>query len=187
MTLCSARTILMVAGGKAILAGRRRRVYLLRMPKADENMGEGTVVGWLAREGDEVAERQDCCECVADKGAFLVWSEEAGLVRKIYAPEQSVVPVGYVLAAIGQPDEALPDVEAENAQLISRSREELTARDGLKVTRGARVRATPAARRLAKDLGVDLAEVAASSAGALVKEDDVRTFKAKSDEGGPKA
>jgi len=161
-------------------------MYLLRMPKADENMGEGTVVGWLVREGDAVAERQDCCECVADKGEFLVWAEEPGVVLRIYAPEQSVVPVGYVLAAIGQPDEALPDVEGENAQLISRSREELTARDGLAVKRGARVRATPAARRLAKELGVDLAEVAASSAGALVREDDVRAFKARSDDGGRK-
>ena len=162
-------------------------MYLLRMPKADENMGEGTVVGWLVREGDAVAERQDCCECVADKGEFVVWSEEPGVVLRIYAPEQSVVPVGYVLAAIGAADEAVPDVEAENTQLIARSREELTARDGLKVTRGARVRATPAARRLAKELGVYLAEVAAFSAGALVKEDDVRAFKARSDEGGPKA
>ncbi len=159
-------------------------MYLLRMPKADENMGEGTVVGWLVREGDAVAERQDCCECVADKGEFMVWSEEPGVVRRIYAPEQSVVPVGYVLAAIGASDEALSDVEAENAQLIASSREELTARDGLAVKRGARVRATPAARRLARELGVDLAEVAASSAGALVKEEDVRAL-AERGEGGP--
>ena len=162
-------------------------MYLLRMPKADENMGEGTVVGWLVREGDAVDERQDCCECVADKGEFMVWSEEAGLLRKIYAPEQSVVPVGYVLAAIGGADEGLPDVEAENARLIARSREELTARYGLKVNRGARVRATPAARRLAKELGVDLAAVAASSGGALVREEDVQAFQAKGGEGGAKA
>jgi len=161
-------------------------MYLLRMPKADENMGEGTVVGWLVGEGDAVAERQDCCECVADKGEFMVWSEERGVVRRIYAPEQSVVPVGYVLAAIGASDEPLPDVEAENTSLIARSREELTARDGLAVKRGARVRATPAARRLAKELGIDLAAVAASATGALVKEEAVRAFKAKSDDGGPK-
>ncbi len=159
-------------------------MYLLRMPKADENMGEGTVARWLVREGDDVARRQDCCECVADKGEFFVWAEEPGVVRKIYAPEQSVVPVGYVLAAIGAAGELLLDVEAENERLIARSREELTARDGLAVERGARVRATPAARRLAKELGVDLAAVAASASGALVKEDDVRAFADASGEDG---
>ncbi|MHC4247821.1 MAG: biotin/lipoyl-containing protein [Planctomycetota bacterium] len=156
-------------------------MYLLRMPKADENMGEGTVARWLVREGDEVAERQDCCECVADKGEFLVWAEERGVVRKVYAPEQSVVPVAYVLAAIGGAEEPLPDVEAENERLIARSREELTARDGLSVERGARVRATPAARRVARELGVALADVAASSSGALVREEDVRAFAAHGD------
>ncbi len=65
-------------------------MYLLKMPKADENMGEGTVARWLVREGERVAREQDCCECVADKGEFMVWAEEPGVVRKIYAPEQSV-------------------------------------------------------------------------------------------------
>jgi pyruvate dehydrogenase E2 component (dihydrolipoamide acetyltransferase) len=162
-------------------------MYLLRMPKADENMGEGTVARWLVGEGDAVAERQDCCECVADKGEFMVWAEEAGTLRKIFAPEQSVVPVGYILAAIGVADEteeALLDIESENEKLIARSREELTARDGLAIKRGTRVRATPVARRLAKELMVDLAAVAASSSGALVREEDVRAFAARDDGGG---
>ena len=153
-------------------------MYLLRMPKADENMAEGTVARWL------VAERQDCCECVADKGEFLVWAEEPGVVRKVYAPEQSVVPVGYALAAIGGAEEPLGDVESENERLIARSREELTAREGLSVERGARVRATPAARRLARELAVDLAAVAAASGGALLREDDVRAFAARGEGGG---
>ena len=159
-------------------------MYLLRMPKVDENMGEGTVARWLMREGDDVAARQDCCECVADKGEFLVWAEEPGVIRKVYAPEQSVVPVGYVLAAIGAAGEALPDVEVENERLIARSREELTARDGLAIKRGTRVRATPAARRIAKELGLDLAAVAASSSGALVREEDVRAFAKRDGDGG---
>ena len=159
-------------------------MYLLKMPKADENMGEGTVARWLVREGDRVDAHQDCCECVADKGEFLVWAEEPGVVRRIYAPEQSVVPVGYVLAAVGAADEELPDVEAENERLMAGARERLTARDGLAVKRGERVRATPAARRAARELGVDLAAVAASTSGALVREKDVRDFAAREGRGG---
>ncbi len=151
-------------------------MYLLRMPKADENMGEGTVARWLFEEGAAVSKDQDVVECLADKGAFMVYSEEPGTLRKIYAPEQSVVPVGYVLAAIGGADEALPDVESENAALVARSREELTATGDLAIQRGERVRATPAARRLARELGVALADVASGLGGKLVREDDVRAF-----------
>ena len=151
-------------------------MYLLRMPKADENMAEGTVARWLFEEGAEVAKDQDVVECVADKGEFMVYSEEPGTLLRIYAPEQSVVPVGYVLAAIGGADEALPGVESENAALVARSREKLTATGDLTVKRGERVRATPAARRLAKELGVSLADVASGLGGKLVREGDVRAF-----------
>ncbi len=151
-------------------------MYLLRMPKADENMGEGTVARWLLEEGAEVASGQDLVECVADKGEFMVYAEEGGTLRRIYAAEQSVVPVGYVLAAVGRADEELPDVDSENAALIVRSREELTASAGLTAPAHERVRATPAARRASKELGVSLGRVAASVGGKLVREGDVRAF-----------
>lgn len=155
-------------------------MYLLRMPKADENMSEGTVARWLLEAGAAVELRQDLVECVADKGEFMVYAEEAGELLGIFAPEQSVVPVGYVLAAIGDPAEMSPEarkeIEKENAVLIARSREELAATEGLARRRPERVRATPAARRLARDLDVALADVSTSVGGRLVKEDDVRAF-----------
>ena len=155
-------------------------MYLLKMPKADENMSEGTVARWLVEEGAEVEVEQDLVECVADKGEFMVYAEEAGTLLEIFAPEQSVVPVGYVLAAIGDPIEATPEaleiLRKQNAELLARSREELAATQGLEKRRPERVRATPAARRLAEELGVALADVSASVGGRLVKEDDVREF-----------
>jgi len=149
-------------------------MFILKMPKADENMAEATVIRWLVTEGDRVAEKQDVVECVADKGEFMLYSEADGQVLRIYAPDNSVVPIGYAVAAIGEPDEALPDVEAQNEALMARSRETLSATEGLRVMKAERVRATPAARRLARELGVDLATVSAAKGGALVREDDVR-------------
>jgi pyruvate/2-oxoglutarate dehydrogenase complex dihydrolipoamide acyltransferase (E2) component len=153
-------------------------VYLLKRPKADENMAEGTVVRWLVAEGDEVARDEDCCECVADKGEFMVYAEEPGVVRRVFAPEQSVVPVGYVLAAIGSAEENLPEVEPQNARLMARARERLSASEGLRerAQGSERVRATPAARRLARELGIELGEVSAALGGRLVREEDVREF-----------
>jgi pyruvate dehydrogenase E2 component (dihydrolipoamide acetyltransferase) len=152
------------------------------MPKADENMAEGTVLRWLVGPGAEVGEGEDVVECVADKGEFTVWAEEAGTVVKTFAPEQSVVPVGYVLAAIGGPGEPVPDVESENASILARAREELKATAAGGAFAPERVRATPAARALAKEKGVTLARVAEALAGRIVREADVRDFLEKRDQ-----
>jgi pyruvate/2-oxoglutarate dehydrogenase complex dihydrolipoamide acyltransferase (E2) component len=149
-------------------------MFILKMPKADENMAEATVIKWLVAEGDRVEAEQDVVECVADKGDFMLYSEIDGIVRRVYAAENSVVPIGYVVAIIGEADEQLPAVEAENAALMARAHEALTATEGLQVRKSERVRATPVARRLAKELGVDLSAVSAALGGALVREDDVR-------------
>ena len=105
-------------------------MYLLRMPKADENMAEGTVLRWLVEEGDRVENEENVVECLADKGTFDAWSEADGTVLRIFTPEKSVVPVGYVLAAVGAPGEEMPDVEAMNKALLSIMEEELTAELG---------------------------------------------------------
>jgi pyruvate/2-oxoglutarate dehydrogenase complex dihydrolipoamide acyltransferase (E2) component len=158
-------------------------MYLLKMPKADENMSEGTVARWLVEAGAEVEVEEDLVECVADKGEFMVYAEQAGKLLRIFAPDGSVVPVGYVLAAVGDAaemsQEAEDGIEKDNAELIARSREELAATQGLTKRRPERVRATPAARTLAKELGVALADVSASIGGKLVREDDVRAFSAQ--------
>jgi pyruvate/2-oxoglutarate dehydrogenase complex dihydrolipoamide acyltransferase (E2) component len=157
-------------------------MYLLRMPKADENMAEGTVLRWLVSPGDAVKAGDDVVECLADKGSFVVYSEEAGTVRGTYAPEKSLVPVGYVLAAVGGPEEPVPDVEAGNAAVLARAGRPLrpvahAASAAAAVgPSDARVRATPAARRLAKERGVSLVEVAEAVGWRLVREDDVSGF-----------
>jgi len=151
-------------------------MYLLRMPKADENMAEGTVVRWLLAEGASVEEGQDVVECLADKGDFMVYAERGGVLRKVYALAQSVVPVGFVLAAIGDAAEPLPEVVPENAALMAKARERLAAGAGLTVRASARVRATPAARRAAREKGVQLADVAAGLGSRLVREEDVLAF-----------
>jgi pyruvate/2-oxoglutarate dehydrogenase complex dihydrolipoamide acyltransferase (E2) component len=151
-------------------------MYILRMPRPDENSSEITIIRWLASIGDVVVAPEDLVECVADKGEFMVYAEQDGVLRSVFAPANSVVPVGYALAAIGAPEEVIPDIEAENAALLERTREQLSATQGLVQKKAQRVRATPAARRLAKELGVDLAAVAATKPGALVKEEDVRGY-----------
>ena len=152
-------------------------MYLLRMPKADENMAEGTVLRWLVDEGDNVRNEENMAECLADKGEFEIWSEADGTVLRIFAPEKSVVPVGYVLAAVGSPREEMPDIEGMNRALLSRMEEELTAELGERKKERKGLRATPAARRLAREKGVALEEVKEKlGVEGLVREEHVRRF-----------
>ena len=152
-------------------------MYLLRMPKADENMAEGTVLRWLVEEGARVANEENMAECLADKGEFEIWSEADGTVLRIFAPEKSVVPVGYVLAAVGSAGEEMPDIEGMNRALLSRMEEGLTAELGERKKARKGLRATPAARRLARERGVSLEEVKEKlGVEGLIIEEHVRRF-----------
>jgi len=166
---------------------------LVRIPKASENLEEATIGRWLKREGDPVSKDEPLVELLTDKADFELPAPADGVLRKIVAQEKSAVPVGYIIAIIGLPDEALPDVEPENRRLVE------AARDGLKKSpakpavyaRGTdqparqaapggpapRVPATPAARRLAREKGIELAEVARwLGKDVVLSESDVRAY-----------
>ncbi len=73
---------------------------------------------WAKAVGERVNPGDIIVELVTDKAAFELQAEEEGVLRAAAAPEKSTVPVGYVLAVIAKADEALPDIEAENASLM---------------------------------------------------------------------
>ena len=160
----------------------------IRFPKFDANVIEGQVGAWLKAEGDRVELEEALVELITDKATFDLPSEGAGALRKIIAAEKSVVPVNYVIALIGEPDEDLPDVFVENQALVRKHREETAALEAAQATVDAKlvptprakqkVRAKPAARRVAREAGVDLGDVTPAD-GKVVTEDDVRAFLAE--------
>jgi pyruvate dehydrogenase E2 component (dihydrolipoamide acetyltransferase) len=105
-------------------------------------------------------------------------------VRKILGPEKSLLPVGYILCALGAPAEAVPEeYETRNQETLTRHRGATvqTAGDAgggpALAAGGGAVRATPAARRLAKEKGVDLAAVCkALCLNGPVNEKDINTY-----------
>ncbi len=184
---------------------------LVEMPKANENMTEGTVGRWLTAEGDRVEMETMLVEIITDKAVFELPSPAAGVLLKQVVPERSVVPVGYVIAIIGAEGEIAPDVSAINQKVMAEHAAAMAAgpagpstSDGGGDRRGASpgdgtaaagqnaglsgseggtpiVRATPAARRIAKELGIDLLEVQKSIGfDRPVGEADVRAFAARS-------
>lgn len=156
--------------------------------KFDANMEEVTIGGWHVAVGDRIEAGDKLVELITDKATFDYETPAGGTVRRLIAAPGSVVPVGYVLAQVGDAAEPLPDVAAANAELLAayRRRQEVTidtTAAAARPERGGRVRATPAARRLAREHGLDLAELPAAESGGIVGEDDVRAWLARGDLG----
>jgi pyruvate/2-oxoglutarate dehydrogenase complex dihydrolipoamide acyltransferase (E2) component len=126
--------------------------YEFKLPDLGEGLTEGEVARWLVSEGQEVAEDDPLVEIQTDKTTVEIPSPAAGRVARILVEEGEVVPVGTVLVVIGE-DGAAPKETAVGP---------------------AAVRATPLVRRIAQELGVDLASVAATGPQGRITEQDVR-------------
>ena len=140
--------------------------YEFKLPDLGEGVAEGEVARWLVEEGQTVAEDDPLVEIQTDKTTVEIPSPAAGRVAKILVPEGRLVPVGTPLVVIGDGvvEAAAP---AEEVRVEAPSPERTTAA-------WARVQATPVVRRIASDLGVDLATVAGTGPNGRVTEEDVR-------------
>ena len=174
-------------------------ITYVTVPQGFENMEEATIGKWLKKEGDAVQRGESLCELITEKTTFELEAEGDGVLRRILAPEKSIVPVGFTLAFIGEADEALPDIEAENLALKELKKDAQDISEStLKVpslsvpnlsapvssapatasasSAGSRVRATPAARRAARERGINIEDVAAQFPGKVLSEEDVANF-----------
>jgi pyruvate dehydrogenase E2 component (dihydrolipoamide acetyltransferase) len=142
--------------------------YEFKLPDLGEGLTEGEIARWLVAEGDVVEEDQPLVEIQTDKTTVEIPSPAAGTVARIFVGEGEVVPVGTVLVAIadGTAPAAREETRADQAPAKEAAREEQA--------RPERIQATPLVRRVAQELGVDLASVTPSGAGGRITEDDVR-------------
>ena len=160
---------------------------LVTMPKAGQTMEEGTILRWCRQEGEPVAKGEILLEIDTDKATVEVEAPEGGIVRRILSPAGATVPVLSPIAIIA---EASTDIAAELAQAkaglsggtvggpaesptvtSTPSRPDLPDDD---MKGGGRVAASPAARKAARDRGIDVAEAAPGSGpGGRVLSTDV--------------
>ena len=158
-------------------------VTKLVFPKFDANIVDGMIGRWHKREGDHVEAGEPLVEIITDKAKFDYESPASGILRKVIATEKSTVPVGYVIAIFADAEEPLPDVRAENEAALARYREAVAVAGRNKSRAasvapalGERIRATPAARRLAKEAGVPLADIALPPGKNVIGEEDVKAY-----------
>ena len=139
--------------------------YEFKLPDLGEGLTEGEVAKWLVAEGDEVEEDAPLVEIQTDKTTVEIPSPAAGKVTRILVAEGDVVPVGTVLVVIGDGEVAAPQAPPPSKTDMS---------EGQSPGHVQRVQATPLVRKIAQELGVDLASVTPSGPAGRVTESDVR-------------
>ena len=152
------------------------------MPQLGYDMREGTVVRWIKQEGDEVVANEVIAEIETDKAVVEFKPTTGGVLRRIVATEGEAIPVGNLIAVIGDADEALPDdlggpsaaASAPTAEVVPEAAPVPATQATAAVSAPAgEVRASPIARRLARERGVDLATITGSGPGGRIVEADV--------------
>jgi pyruvate dehydrogenase E2 component (dihydrolipoamide acetyltransferase) len=144
------------------------------MPRLSDSMEEGTVLNWLKQVGDEVAVGEELVEIETDKANMGYEADVAGTLLEIVVQENESAPVGAVIARIGDKDAELPSSSPEPEPEAVQAAPAPTPTNGgaPERTNGERVKASPLARRIASELGIDLTQLEGSGpAGRIVKRD----------------
>jgi pyruvate/2-oxoglutarate dehydrogenase complex dihydrolipoamide acyltransferase (E2) component len=126
--------------------------YELKLPDLGEGVREGEIARWLVEVGQEVAEDEPLVEIQTDKTTVEIPSPAAGKVAQILVDEGELVPVGTPLVLIGSDGETPAPAAAKPEK----------------------IQATPLVRRVAEELGVDLAGIKGTGPGGRITEEDVR-------------
>jgi len=160
-------------------------VFEFRLPDVGEGVAEGEVVKWLVKEGAEVAENQPIVEVMTDKVNVEIPSPKKGTILKFMAKEGETVKVGQILLVIGDRSEqkaamtSSPSSVKTPASVPVKTEEVVVAPSAptSPAKRPQEILATPATRKLARDLGVDISLVQGTGQGGRIVDEDIQRFK----------
>ena len=144
--------------------------FEFRLPDIGEGLAEAEVAKWLVATGDHVTEDQPVVEMTTDKATVELPSPGAGVVVEQRAAEGDVVKTGAVLYVI----ETDAQIAAAGAPPHAEESSPRSAARVASVAEGAGVLAPPSVRKLARELGVDLATVKGSGPGGRISAEDVK-------------
>ncbi len=150
--------------------------YEFKLPDLGEGVAEGEIARWLVEVGQEVAEDDPLVEIQTDKTTVEIPSPAAGTVSRILVGEGDLVPVGTPLVLIG--DAEVETAPAEPPEQVRADEPSPAPEPDERPP--ARVQATPLVRKIAAELGVELAGLTGTGPGGRITEEDVRRFAALS-------
>ena len=154
------------------------------MPQMGYDMHEGKVVRWLKKEGEEVTRGEVIAEIETDKATVEYEAYTGGVMAKIVAEEGVAIPVGGLIAVMTAPGEAIPEDILTDAAIALAADSPAPAAAAVQALEGPisaaaapadtkEVRASPLARRLAKERGFDLATITGTGPGGRITEADI--------------
>ncbi len=153
------------------------------MPQLGLTMEEGTIAKWIKQEGDKVNIGDVLVEITTDKLSSEIESEAEGVLLKIVAQEGEDIPVKGLLAIIGEEGEAVGATPAAapvaKEEVKAEEPKAAAAPQAAVVAEGGRVKASPLAKKIAADLGVDLTTVAGSGPNGRIVQKDVLAAESK--------
>ncbi|MBA2677202.1 MAG: 2-oxo acid dehydrogenase subunit E2 [Ktedonobacteraceae bacterium] len=176
---------------------------LVKMPRLGESVAEGTIGAWLKNEGDLVEKDEALAEIITDKINAELPSPTAGRLIKILVDVDQTVPVGVDIAMLEEsadiatdplsanvqpapgPDAAPVRDASQAATQVLTSEEAITPNSngsarasdsGARTEEEERQRISPLARRLAREHGIDLSEIAGTGAGGRVRREDILAY-----------
>ena len=151
------------------------------MPKLGLTMTEGTVSKWLKKVGDEVKEGEPLFEGETDKLTNTIEASASGVLRHIFVEEGTTVPLFGKLAIVAAADEDISALMGDAAPAAAAAVPEAAAAAPAPAAPvrapGERIVAAPAAKKLAKELGIDLALVPGTGPNGRITLDDVKNYK----------
>jgi 2-oxoglutarate dehydrogenase E2 component (dihydrolipoamide succinyltransferase) len=149
----------------------------IKVPELAESITEGTIAQWLKQPGDYVEKGEYIVELETDKVNVEVISEEAGTIQELKADEGDTVEVGQVIAIVGAGGEApAPSEQKEEVSEAPKQEEKAEEKSPqeeapAKEDKKNRPIASPAARKLAREKGIDLSQVPTDPLGRVRKQD----------------
>jgi pyruvate dehydrogenase E2 component (dihydrolipoamide acetyltransferase) len=157
----------------------------IAMPRLSDSMEEGTVLNWLKKVGDEVVVGEELVEIETDKANMGYEADVAGTLLEILVQENESAPVGAVIARIGDKDAVLPSAAPAGpatagdpplppvAKASSATVPPTVSPAGSNGSGDGRVKASPLARRVASELGVDISGLSGTGPGGRIVKKDV--------------
>ncbi len=167
------------------------------MPRLSDTMSEGAVGRWLKKPGDAVADGEIIAEIETDKATMELQAFESGTLQKILVPEGQTVPIGQTIAIIGDgaaPEEAAPPPEqpaaapaqsaaptapaakTEAPPPAAQPQAAPPASQSNGQSGDERIKASPLARRMADERGIDLRQVQGTGPGGRIIKENIESF-----------
>jgi 2-oxoglutarate dehydrogenase E2 component (dihydrolipoamide succinyltransferase) len=156
----------------------------IKVPELAETISEGTIAQWLKKPGDYVNKGEYVVELETDKVNVEIISEHEGTLTELKAEEGDTVQVGEIIAIVGEGGSSAGEkepVSENNAEEQNELKTEAPLSDkqeseSLQTKKSERVIASPAARKLAREKGIDLSEVPAVDPLGRVRKQDVTNY-----------